>query len=495
MPQHGGEEVHELVHRADVARAVLPKGVGCSGRERLDRPVGGHHGALGSEAGGVSCRHDEAGGRDGPLAAGSQRQTRLGPDDLGRDLPRDPRGCERGAAPHGEAGPEVVEVDTGARPRPRAVEADPRASGAGERDRNGADDAGTGRVGRDPVADVGEQGDAAVVRVGGADAHEAVVSGGCERCREEACPGGVVSGARDDDDPFRGELCEEVVQGGVVGLLRGLVVVAEREVDDVEDAVRDRVPGLLGRLRSAVPLEEQAQCGDDVVLQGRSVGRHDRHREDDGLGAALADHPGDERPVAAQDVEEPVDVVDDDSGVLGVARRLSPHADGLAADRDTPVRTRTRGRVGALLGRRNVLLAGAPLVGEPGVHAQPGVEDRDDGGCRGGHGRGPGVRRGPHDGSAASDAGGAVLGEAATAPDAAATAPDAAATAPDAAAAAPDAAAAAPDAATGSQDVLDGHTGGHAATASVTPFQALLFALGQRVALGRVGSRPSPSLS
>ena len=47
VPQHRGEEVDELVHRADVARAVLPEGVGCSGRERLDRTVGAHHGTFG----------------------------------------------------------------------------------------------------------------------------------------------------------------------------------------------------------------------------------------------------------------------------------------------------------------------------------------------------------------------------------------------------------------------------------------------------------------
>ena len=238
------------------------------------------------------------------------------------------------------------------------------------------------------------------------------------------------------------------------------------------------VPGaaLAARCRSSRRLKR----ADDVVLEGRSVGRHDRHREDDRLGAPLPDDAGDEGPVTAQTVDEPVDVVEDDAGVLRVARRLGPDADAGALEGHPSVRTRARGRVRARLGG----LVRGPRRGTRGAgrgrcRARP-RRDRPLSGVTVERGSGAdhttGVRP-PMPGVPYS----------ATAPPAPPHMPPAPPQMPPAHPTchrpAPDATAA-PDAATGGEDVLDADATGHAPAATVAALATLLLGVVE-LAVGR----------
>ena len=79
---------------------------------------------------------------------------------------------------------EVVEVDAGARSRPDAVDAEHGVERPAEGRGHRAHHSRAGRVGSDPVADVREERDAAVVGVGGSDADQPLVVGLGERGRE-----------------------------------------------------------------------------------------------------------------------------------------------------------------------------------------------------------------------------------------------------------------------------------------------------------------------
>ena len=117
--------------------------------------------------------------------------------------------------------------------------------------------------------------------------------------------------------------------------------------------------------------------GDDVVLESCTVGRHDGHLEDHGLRTALPDDAGDEGAVTAEHVDQAVDVVDDHSGVLRVARRFLPDADGLAVEGHLPV--------GAGAAARAPLGGGAFFsAGNHGCFPRPVSSTATTGGCSAG---------------------------------------------------------------------------------------------------------------
>ena len=129
VPEHGGEQVDELVHGADVAATVGGEGGGRPGRERLHGVVGSHHASFGGKRSACACATTWR-TRRGLVTACPPRRCRrrtisaaISPTIHGDG--------ERGAAPDREARAEVVEVDPGARAGAEAVDAERRAERPG----------------------------------------------------------------------------------------------------------------------------------------------------------------------------------------------------------------------------------------------------------------------------------------------------------------------------------------------------------------------------